>query len=95
MLIFTISLIHSSMICPCFYFSLVQITILNYICDFTACDFCYAQVTLPGEGRDRVFKVTMKWLAQVNLYTLEEALEGRTRTIPYDAIQVPYLYKAK
>lgn len=46
------------------------------------------QVTLPGEGRDRVFKVAMKWLAQVNLYTLEEALEGRTRTIPYDAIQV-------
>lgn len=53
--------------------------------------FVYAQVTLPGEGRDRVFKVTMKWLAQVNLYTLEEALEGRTRTIPYDAIQVPHL----
>ena len=48
------------------------------------------QVTLPGEGRDRVFKVAMKWLAQVNLYTLEEALEGRTRTIPYDAIQVSY-----
>jgi len=45
------------------------------------------EVTLPGEGRDRVFKVAMKWLAQVNLYTLEEALEGRTRTIPYDAIQ--------
>lgn len=45
-------------------------------------------MTLPGEGRDRVFKVAMKWLAQVNLYTLEEALEGRTRTIPYDAIQV-------
>ena len=46
------------------------------------------EVTLPGEGRDRVFKVAMKWLAQVNLYTLEEALEGRTRTIPFDAIQV-------
>ncbi|XP_018016166.1 protein argonaute-2 [Hyalella azteca] len=45
------------------------------------------EVTLPGDGRDRVFKVAMKWLAQVNLYTLEEALEGRTRTIPFDAIQ--------
>lgn len=45
------------------------------------------EVTLPGEGKDRVFKVNMKWLAQVNLYTLEEALEGRTRTIPFDAIQ--------
>ncbi|KAF2350248.1 Protein argonaute Mid domain [Trinorchestia longiramus] len=49
------------------------------------------EVTLPGDGRDRVFKVAMKWLAQVNLYTLEEALEGRTRTIPFDAIQVSAL----
>eukprot|EP00090_Calanus_glacialis_P010299 TRINITY_DN1867_c0_g1_i1.p1 TRINITY_DN1867_c0_g1~~TRINITY_DN1867_c0_g1_i1.p1 ORF type:complete len:964 (-),score=188.83 TRINITY_DN1867_c0_g1_i1:1805-4696(-) len=44
-------------------------------------------VTLPGEGKDRVFRVTMKWNAQVSLYALEEALEGRTRQIPYDAIQ--------
>ena len=45
------------------------------------------EVTLPGEGRDRVFRVTMKWTAQVSLSSLEEALEGRTRQIPYDAIQ--------
>jgi len=44
-------------------------------------------VTLPGEGKDRVFRVTMKWNAQVSLYALEEALEGRTRQIPFDAIQ--------
>lgn len=44
------------------------------------------EVTLPGEGKDRVFRVTIKWLAQVSLFTLEEALEGRTRQIPYDAI---------
>ena len=45
------------------------------------------EVTLPGEGKDRVFRVSIKWAAQVSLYALEEALEGRTRQIPYDAIQ--------
>ena len=45
------------------------------------------EVTLPGEGRDRVFKVTIRWVAQVSLYALEEALEGRNKAIPYDAIQ--------
>ncbi|CRL08434.1 CLUMA_CG021398, isoform B [Clunio marinus] len=44
------------------------------------------EVTLPGEGKDRVFRVTIKWVAQVSLFNLEEALEGRTRQIPYDAI---------
>lgn len=45
------------------------------------------EVQLPGEGRDRVFKVTMKWMAQISLLALEEALEGRVNTIPFDAIQ--------
>merc|ERR1719477_472794 len=45
------------------------------------------EVTLDGEGKDRVFRVTMKWAAQVSLFALEEALEGRTRQIPFDAIQ--------
>ena len=45
------------------------------------------EVTLPGEGKDRVFRVAIKWVAQVSLYALEEALEGRTRQIPFDAIQ--------
>lgn len=44
------------------------------------------EVTLPGEGRDRVFRVSIKHVAQVSLYTLDEALEGRTQ-IPADAIQ--------
>lgn len=44
------------------------------------------EVTLPGEGKDRVFRVVIKWVAQVSLFALEEALEGRTRQIPYDAI---------
>jgi eukaryotic translation initiation factor 2C len=28
------------------------------------------EVTLPGEGKDRVFRVTMKWTAQAGLYVL-------------------------
>ena len=35
------------------------------------------EVTLPGEGKDRVFRVTMKWAAQVGLnlqYRLEYLL---------------------
>ena len=31
--------------------------------------------------------MTIKWVAQVSLFALEEALEGRTRQIPVDAIQ--------
>ncbi|KAK7474888.1 hypothetical protein BaRGS_00033843, partial [Batillaria attramentaria] len=45
------------------------------------------EVTLPGEGRDRVFKVAIRWVSQVNLFDLERALEGVSRQIPMEAIQ--------
>ena len=45
------------------------------------------EVTLPGEGQDRNFKVTIKYLAQVSLFSLEEALEGKNQEIPQDAVQ--------
>ncbi|XP_055997382.1 protein argonaute-2-like isoform X6 [Ostrea edulis] len=45
------------------------------------------EVTLPGEGRDRVFKVAIKWVSQISLYALEEALEGRARRIPECAVE--------
>ena len=45
------------------------------------------EVTLPGEGRDRVFRVSIKFVAQVSLYALEEAMEGRNVSIPMDAVQ--------
>ena len=45
------------------------------------------EVTLPGEGRDRVFKVGIRWVNQVNLFDLERALEGVSRQIPMEAIQ--------
>ena len=44
-------------------------------------------MTLPGEGKDRVFTIQVKWLAQVSLYALEEALEGRGRAIPFESVQ--------
>ena len=40
------------------------------------------EVTLPGEGKDRVFHVAIKWLAKVSLYALEEALEGEFCKVP-------------
>ena len=43
---------------------------------FAGSDQVELEVTLPGEGKDRVFRVAMKWVAQVSLYALEEALEG-------------------
>ncbi|ESO02016.1 hypothetical protein HELRODRAFT_65165 [Helobdella robusta] len=45
------------------------------------------EVTLPGEGRDRVFHVSIKFVAQVSLYALDEALEGKNQQIPLDAVQ--------
>jgi eukaryotic translation initiation factor 2C len=45
------------------------------------------EVTLPGEGKDRVFRVSIKRVGQVSLDMLEKALEGESRTIPMDAIQ--------
>ncbi|XP_015790047.1 protein argonaute-2 isoform X3 [Tetranychus urticae] len=45
------------------------------------------EVILPGEGKDRLFRVAIKWVNQVNLDHLERALEGENRYIPMDAIQ--------
>lgn len=42
---------------------------------------------MPGEGKDRVFKVSIKWVTQVSLYALEEVLEGRAQQISYESIQ--------
>lgn len=45
------------------------------------------EVTLPGEGKDRLFKVTIRFEAKVSLYALEDALQGKNMTVPYDSIQ--------
>lgn len=44
------------------------------------------EVTLPGDGKDRTFKVTIKWVANISLYNLEEALQGKQPNMPQDAI---------
>ncbi|KAK4336898.1 hypothetical protein RND71_043463 [Anisodus tanguticus] len=45
-------------------------------------------VTLPGEGKDRVFRVSIKHVGQVSLDLLNDALENKNSTpIPMDTIQ--------
>jgi eukaryotic translation initiation factor 2C len=48
---------------------------------------CDVEVTLPGEGKDRLFKVTIRFEAKVSLYALEDALQGKNMAVPYDSIQ--------
>ncbi|MEE6463030.1 hypothetical protein FKM82_005748 [Ascaphus truei] len=45
------------------------------------------EVTLPGEGKDRIFKVAIKWMACVSLQALHDALSGRHPTVPFETIQ--------
>ena len=46
------------------------------------------EVTLPGDSAvERQFHVTIKWSSQVSLSLLEEAMEGRIRTIPFESVQ--------
>lgn len=35
------------------------------------------EVTLPGEGKDRIFRIAIKYIGQVNLDLLDNALEGK------------------
>ena len=55
----------------------VKLVFLKFGFFFAGSDQVELEVTLPGEGKDRVFRVAMKWVAQVSLYALEEALEGK------------------
>ncbi|KPP63383.1 hypothetical protein Z043_118368, partial [Scleropages formosus] len=45
------------------------------------------EVTIPGEGKDRSFKVAIKWISCVSLQALHEALSGRLPNIPFETIQ--------
>ena len=45
-------------------------------------------MTLPGDSAvERQFTVTVKWAGQVSLSTLEDAMEGRVRQVPFEAVQ--------
>ncbi|XP_055628841.1 protein argonaute-2 isoform X2 [Toxorhynchites rutilus septentrionalis] len=46
------------------------------------------EVTLPGgDGRDRVFQVSIKWVAEVSLFDLYEALNGNRHPVPYETVK--------
>lgn len=46
------------------------------------------EVTLPGESTmERQFSVSVKWVGQVSLSTLEDAMEGRIQQVPFEAVQ--------
>lgn len=45
------------------------------------------EVTLPGEGKDRIFKVSIKWVSCVSLQALHDALSGRLPSVPFETIQ--------
>uniref|UniRef100_A0A670IEL5 Argonaute RISC catalytic component 2 n=1 Tax=Podarcis muralis TaxID=64176 RepID=A0A670IEL5_PODMU len=45
------------------------------------------KVTLPGEGKDRIFKVAIKWMSGVSLQALHDALSGRLPSVPFETIQ--------
>uniref|UniRef100_A0A670ZIN2 Argonaute RISC catalytic component 2 n=1 Tax=Pseudonaja textilis TaxID=8673 RepID=A0A670ZIN2_PSETE len=45
------------------------------------------KVTLPGEGKDRIFKVAIKWMSVVSLQALHDALSGRLPSVPFETIQ--------
>ncbi|NP_001295590.1 protein argonaute-2 [Strongylocentrotus purpuratus] len=45
------------------------------------------EATLPGEGKDRVFKTQIRYVGKVSLSLLESALKGEVEHMPYDAIQ--------
>ena len=43
-------------------------------------------VIFPGERKERVFRVRIGWKTEISLDRLQEALEGRARQIPSNAI---------
>lgn len=45
-------------------------------------------MTLPGDSaNERQFRVSVRWVSQVSLSLLEEAMEGRVRNVPYESVQ--------
>lgn len=45
------------------------------------------EVTIPGEGKDRIFKVAIKWLAIVSWRMLHEALVSGQIPVPLESVQ--------
>uniref|UniRef100_A0A8C1PWG2 Argonaute RISC component 1 n=1 Tax=Cyprinus carpio TaxID=7962 RepID=A0A8C1PWG2_CYPCA len=45
------------------------------------------EVTIPGEGKDRIFKVSIRWLAKVSWRLLQETLVSGRLQVPLDSVQ--------
>uniref|UniRef100_A0A8C1QDN6 Argonaute RISC component 1 n=1 Tax=Cyprinus carpio TaxID=7962 RepID=A0A8C1QDN6_CYPCA len=45
------------------------------------------EVTIPGEGKDRIFKVSIHWLAKVSWRLLQETLVSGRLQVPLDSVQ--------
>uniref|UniRef100_A0A8C1XP57 Argonaute RISC component 1 n=1 Tax=Cyprinus carpio TaxID=7962 RepID=A0A8C1XP57_CYPCA len=45
------------------------------------------EVTIPGEGKDRIFKVSICWLAKVSWRLLQETLVSGRLQVPLDSVQ--------
>lgn len=44
-------------------------------------------MTIPGEGKDRIFKVSIKWMAIVSWRMLHEALVSGQIPVPLESVQ--------
>lgn len=44
-------------------------------------------MTIPGEGKDRIFKVSIRWLAKVSWRLLQETLVSGRLQVPLDSVQ--------
>lgn len=66
----------------CFLILILKIVFLfpNYL----QVDF---EVTIPGEGKDRIFKVSIRWLAKVSWRLLQETLVSGRLQVPLDSVQ--------
>lgn len=61
-----------------------NVTVNPFLLSVLKVDF---EVTIPGEGKDRIFKVSIKWLAIVSWRMLHEALVSGQIPVPLESVQ--------
>lgn len=66
------------------YLSLLLFFFVLSVLLFLQVDF---EVTIPGEGKDRIFKVSIRWLAKVSWRLLQETLVSGRLQVPLDSVQ--------
>lgn len=73
---------HSPSFCVVLFF--LGTTFLTLCSVVSQVDF---EVTIPGEGKDRIFKVSIRWLAKVSWRLLQETLVSGRLQVPLDSVQ--------